>query len=181
MIFVRPGESGCAAYVTPRQKSGVTPPPKVSTEGVRLLTRHGLRIRGISSIERSLRGVSRLSRERVSVVVVVFRKGQLLITRTLLGHYHAELHKAEAPPRGHTSSDEDHKPPQPQKILGQKHISRAISTNFFDRHHRCDCAAEKRVLEYYGACKTFMKEVSGRVLCMLRCHEMMSRGAPVKR
>ena len=34
MIFVRPGESGCAAYVTPRRKSGVTPPPKVSTEGV---------------------------------------------------------------------------------------------------------------------------------------------------
>ena len=26
------------------------------------------------------------------------RKGQLLITQALLGHYHAELHEAEAPP-----------------------------------------------------------------------------------
>ena len=26
------------------------------------------------------------------------RKGQLLITHALLGHYHAELHEAEAPP-----------------------------------------------------------------------------------
>ena len=36
------------------------------------------------------------------------RKGQLLITQALLGHYHAELHEAEAPPeRTYNRLDED--------------------------------------------------------------------------
>ena len=35
------------------------------------------------------------------------RKGQLLITHALLGHYHAELHEAEAPPEDIHCLDED--------------------------------------------------------------------------